>query len=117
FPNFVLPETFGLVFAESQAVGTPVLTHDCGAAAEIIGDSRQVLPISFAHKAYEAMVSSLSPRWRTGPARLADRLGLFDDYVERIRRWRQGERPVVTPNPHFRLKAVADQWRALLGIR
>ncbi len=117
FPNFVLPETFGLVFAESQAVGTPILTHDCGAAAEIIGDSRQVLPISFAHKAYERMVSSLSPRWRTGPARLADRLGLFEDYIERIRRWRQGERPVVTPNPHFRLQVVADQWRALLGIR
>src|SRR5207248_4965139 len=29
--NFVIPETFGLVFAESRAVGTPVLTHDCGA--------------------------------------------------------------------------------------
>jgi len=30
FPNFVLPETFGLVFAESRAVGTPILTCDCG---------------------------------------------------------------------------------------
>jgi hypothetical protein len=36
FPNFVIPETFGLVFAESKAVGTPVLTCDCGAAAEIV---------------------------------------------------------------------------------
>ncbi len=37
-PNFVLPETFGLVYAESKALGTPVLAHDCGAAAEVIGD-------------------------------------------------------------------------------
>jgi glycosyltransferase involved in cell wall biosynthesis len=117
FPNFVLPETFGLVFAESQAVGTPVLTHDCGAAAEIIGDRSQVLPVTSAHKAYEALVTSLSPRWRRGPARLADRLGLFDDYIERINAWRNGARPVVVPNPRFRLTAVADQWRAMLGSR
>jgi glycosyltransferase involved in cell wall biosynthesis len=30
-PNWRIPETFGLVFAESLALGTPVLTHDCGA--------------------------------------------------------------------------------------
>src|SRR5205823_4608734 len=42
FPNFVIPETFGLVFAESHALGTPVLTHDCGAALEVVGDPRQL---------------------------------------------------------------------------
>jgi glycosyltransferase involved in cell wall biosynthesis len=117
FPNFVLPETFGLVFAESQAVGTPILTHDCGAAAEIVGDTRQVLPITFAHRAYEAAVSGFSPQWRSGPAKLADRLGLFDTYIERIRTWRNGDRPIVVPNPSFRLTAVADQWREMLGIQ
>ena len=117
FPNFVLPETFGLVFAESQAVGTPILTHDCGAAAEIVGDQQQVLPITFAHRIYEAAASNFSPRWRSGPARLADRLGLFDTYIERIRTWRDGQRPVVVPNPRFRLTAVADQWREMLGIQ
>ena len=116
FPNFVLPETFGLVFAESQAVGTPILTHDCGAAAEIVADAHQVLPITLAHRIYEKVASNFSPQWRGGPARLADRLGLFDEYFERIRTWRSGERPVVTPNPRFRLTAVADQWRAMLGI-
>jgi glycosyltransferase involved in cell wall biosynthesis len=117
FPNFVLPETFGLVFAESKAVGTPILTHDCGAAAEIVGDSQQVLPVTFAHKAYETVFSNLSPHWRGGPARLADRLGLFDAYTERIRAWRSGDRPNTTPDPRFRLTAVADQWRAMLQIR
>ena len=46
FPNFVIPETFGLVFAESKALGTPVLTHDCGAALEVLGDPAQVLPVT-----------------------------------------------------------------------
>ena len=116
FPNFVLPETFGLVFAESKAVGTPVLTHDCGAAAEIVGDPQQVLPVTFAHRAYEIALSNFSPSLRGGPARLADRLGLFDTYVERIRAWRDGGRPAAGPDPRFHLKVVADRWRAMLGI-
>ena len=114
FPNFVLPETFGLVFAESKALGTPVLTHDCGAAAEVIGDPRQILPVTWAHRAYESAVANLSPDWRAAPARLADRLGLFDAYIERIRAWRDGERPQPVPDERFRLTCVARKWRALL---
>ena len=114
-PNFVLPETFGLVFAESKAVGTPVLTHDCGAALEVIGDPKQVLPVSFAHRAYEGILGKLSPRWRGGPARLAARLGLFDVYVESIRSWRLGARPHTAPDPRFRHTVVADQWRSMLS--
>jgi glycosyltransferase involved in cell wall biosynthesis len=113
FLNFVLPETFGLVFAESKALGTPILTHDCGAAAEVVGDPRQVLPVRFAHRDYETTVGKLSFRWRAGPARLADLLGLFDEYIELIRAWRSGARPHAAPDPRFHLTAVADQWRAL----
>jgi glycosyltransferase involved in cell wall biosynthesis len=117
FPNFVLPETFGLVFAESRAVGTPILTCDCGAAAEIVGDPQQVLPVTFGQRAYEGTFQNLSPGWRRGPARVADSLGLFDAYIERIRAWRAGGRPATGPDPRFRLSQVADQWRAMLGIR
>lgn len=117
FPNFVIPETFGLVFAESKALGTPVLTHDCGAASEIVGDPRQVLPVTLRERLYESTLSNFSPAWRGGPARIADQLGLFDPYIERIREWRAGGRPDVGPDPRFRLTVVADQWRALLGIR
>jgi glycosyltransferase involved in cell wall biosynthesis len=116
FPNFVIPETFGLVFAESQAVGTPVLTVDCGAAAEIIADPQQVLPVTSGYRAYEALLSSLAPRWRAGPARIAEQFGLFDAFIDRIRAWRSGGRPLTGPDPRFRLTAVADRWREMLGI-
>jgi glycosyltransferase involved in cell wall biosynthesis len=115
FPNFVIPETFGLVFAESHALGTPVLTHDCGAALEVVGDRAQVLPLTHAYRLYEALVGGLPPHWRRGPARLAAAAGLFDAYGERIRAWRDGARPVAAPDPRFRLSAVTAQWRALLS--
>ena len=114
-PNFRIPETFGLVYAESNALGTPVLTHDFGAAAEVLGDVRQLLPVKPAYRCYEAVVGGLTPRWRRLPARLADAAGLFDAYIERVREWRGGARPVVRADPRFALHAVAAQWRELLG--
>src|SRR2546429_109964 len=98
FPNFVIPETFGLVFAESHALGTPVLTHDCGAALEVVGDPRQVLPLTPGYRLYEAAVGSLPSRWRRLPARLAASAGLFDAYLQRIRAWRGRERPRTRPH-------------------
>jgi len=114
-PNFRIPETFGLVYAESHALGTPVLTHDFGAAAEVVADPRQLLPVRRAYRCYEAAVGALAPRWRQMPARLAARAGLFDAYVDRIREWRGGARPRVAPDPRFALDRVVSQWRELLG--
>ncbi|HXZ60215.1 MAG TPA: glycosyltransferase family 4 protein [Steroidobacteraceae bacterium] len=114
--NFVIPETFGLVFAESHAVGTPVLTHDCGAAREVLGDTRELLPVTWAQRAYEAPLHRLEPRWRAAPALLADRLGLFDRCIERIMSWRAGERPRVAPDARFRLSVIAGEWRSHLAL-
>jgi len=114
-PNFVIPETFGLVFAESMALGTPVLTHDCGAASEVIGDPEQVLPVTRAQRAYERTLRTLSSRLRSGPASIAAQLGLFAPHIERIRAWRAGSRPHTWPDPRFALGTVADQWRTLLA--
>ncbi len=112
--NFVIPETFGLVFAESKALGTPVLAHACGAADEVLADVRQTLPVTAAHRAYEATAGLLPPRLRGVPARIADRLGLFEQHVERIRAWRSGERPSTGPDPRFFRSTVVGQWRELL---
>jgi glycosyltransferase involved in cell wall biosynthesis len=113
-PNFVIPETFGLVFAESLALGTPVLAHDCGAASEVIGDPSQVLPVSRWQRNYERAFGKLSPRWRRQPARIAARFGMFDAYIDRISAWRDGARPEVGPDPRFAIATVAAQWRALM---
>jgi len=112
-PNFIIPETFGLVYAESHALGTPVLTHDFGAALEVVGDPRQVLPVTAAQRAYERMAALLP--WRGLLAPVADRAGVFDAYIERIRCWRAGDRPRVAPDPRFALSRIAGQWRELLG--
>ena len=115
FPNFVIPETFGLVFAESHALGTPVLTVDCGAALEVLGDRDEVLPLKRSYRIYERAVGSLPPALRRAPARLAARAGLFDAFAGRIQAWRAGARPQVAPDPRFRLGSVVARWRSLLG--
>jgi glycosyltransferase involved in cell wall biosynthesis len=116
FPNFVIPETFGLVFAESHALGTPVLTYDCGAAREVLCDGAQLLPVPAAARAYEALAAHLPFSWRRGAARLASSAGLFDTARDRIRAWREGQRPRAAPDPRFRLSAVSARWRALLSL-
>jgi hypothetical protein len=98
-----------------MALGTPVLTHDCGAASEVIDDPEQVLPVTRWQRAYERAFGGMSSRYRSGPARLAARLGLFDAHIERIGAWRSGARPHTGPDPRFRLATVAGQWRILLS--
>jgi hypothetical protein len=39
---------------------------------------------------------------------------LFDAYIERIRSWRAGARPVTGPDPRFCLSTVAQRWREML---
>ncbi len=85
YPNFVLPETFGLVLAEANAVGTPVITHNLGAAKEVLGNGDQFIDVT-------------------------DK----DKLVERIISWSNGKRPKVKPNEAFRLSNVVKKWFELL---
>ncbi len=114
FPNFVIPETFGLVLAESKALGTPVLTHDCGAALEVLADPAQVLPVTADRRVYEWLLGGIPPRWRCWPAHAAAALGLFDMYIDRIRAWRAGGRPATGPDARFCLSAVTRRWHEVL---
>jgi glycosyltransferase involved in cell wall biosynthesis len=115
FPNFVIPETFGLVFAESHALGTPVLTVDCGAAREVLGDPAEVLPLKNSYRLYEAAVGLLPAALRAGPAHLAARAGLFDAFAARVHAWRAGARPRPQPDARFQLANVVPRWRALFA--
>jgi glycosyltransferase involved in cell wall biosynthesis len=114
FPNFVIPETFGLVFAESHALGTPVLTVDCGAAREVLANPEEILPLRSAYRIYETLAELLPTALRRAPARLAAGAGLFEAFVERVRAWRAGARPRPLPDARFRLTTVLPQWRTLL---
>ena len=85
YPQTHFAETFGLVMAEAQSVGLPVLAHDrIGANAEVV----------------------------TAPGQLLD---AADDarIIARLRDWRIA-RPVVTGNPAFSLDAVSARWREIL---
>lgn len=84
YPQASFQETFGLVFAEANAVGTPVLAHASGAAAEVIDGSREQL---------------IHARDHEGIAHV-------------IERWRAGARPIVTTKPAFRLSQVILDWEA-----
>ena len=85
-PQSSFAETFGLVFAEANALGTPVLAHDIGAAEEILG----------------------------GPEQLVDAED-SRAVAERILAWRTSARPLVSARPEFRASNVARAWERLLG--
>ena len=82
YPQSRRPETFGLVYAESNAVGTPVLAHDFGAAREVL--SRANPP--FDARDPEAVVA-------------------------RLFEWMDGGPPVVGPDPRFSIAAVTAGWK------
>lgn len=85
YPANAVPETFGLVFAEAHAVGTPVIAHDFGAASELLT-----------------------------PEELVDATDIRQ-VVDRVRAWRSGGRPVVTADPRFALSQVVARWDHVLA--
>lgn len=83
--NHVVPETFGLILAESNAVGTPALTHPFGAAPEVLQNKDQLINTH-------------------------DR----EAVINRILQWRFKERPKVELLKKFRLSEVIKEWESLL---
>lgn len=86
YPQTGFEETFGLVFTEANAVGTPVIAHPAGAAPEVLGDPRQLVDATDA-----------------------------DAVAARVKDWRAGSRPVVDTATEFRATSVVQQWRELLA--
>ena len=84
--NNVFPETFGLVHAEGNAVGTPFLSSRLGATPELADHPGELIDVQ-------------DPK----------------AVIERVRQWRGG-RPKVRGNPNYRLKAVLREWVDLLRL-
>jgi glycosyltransferase involved in cell wall biosynthesis len=81
YPQRKRPETFGLVYAEANAVGTPVLAHDFGSAREILAATNPPLDAS-------------------EPRRI----------IDTVQTWVAEGGPVVGPNPEFSLESVVMKW-------
>jgi glycosyltransferase involved in cell wall biosynthesis len=87
YPNPVFPETFGLVLAEADAVGTPVIAHAMGAASEVLSHP------------YETM-DCRNPK----------------TVIDRVMGWYNGDRPKVKGNSKFRLSTVIKSWLRLFNV-
>jgi glycosyltransferase involved in cell wall biosynthesis len=85
YPQRKRPETFGLVYAEANALGTPVLAHDFGAAAEVLVKN--------------------NPPMDTRQS---------DVVVDTLLAWSQGASPVVQANQDFAMAKVVNGWNQFL---
>lgn len=84
YPQTRFAETFGLVFAEANAVGTPVLAHDLGSASEVLTQ--------------EQLVDCTDPKAVTS----------------KLESWRNGVRPSLSLKPQFGLDSVIQRWVDLI---
>jgi glycosyltransferase involved in cell wall biosynthesis len=85
YPQTVFPETFGIVLAEANAMGVPVLAHDFGAASEVL---RQ-------------------------PGNIVTDCNNFATIEQGLVTLLQ-DKPIVNLDLRFEMKTVADMWRKLL---
>lgn len=86
YPQTVFPETFGLVYAEANAVGTPVLAHDFGSAAELLsaeqlvdGNSTRAIVARIGAWRAERPTVRLDPRFR-----LAAVVAVWNHFLRRV---------------------------------
>ncbi|MBP6354408.1 MAG: glycosyltransferase family 4 protein [Nitrosomonas sp.] len=85
YPQKRRPETFGLVYAEANAVGTPVLAHDFGSAREVLVKENP-------------------------PLNALDENAVFDVLND----WLNNGGPIVRANEKFRMSQVLASWESFL---
>lgn len=87
YPQFVHPETFGLIYIEANCCGTPVLAHSFGSTSEVIGNTEQLVN---ARK--------------------------YNEVINKILDWKQNGRPEVSCQKKFQLNNVIKCWKKTLQI-
>ncbi len=85
YPAATYPETFGIVMAEANAVGTPVLACDLGAARELLGNGNTILATDSTDEQIIAALFEMLDR-----------------------------KPLVMADARFSINSVLDQWEHLL---
>lgn len=84
YPQTLFEETFGIVYAEANAVGTPVLATNIGAASEVLELNHQLVP-----KKVEVILDT-------------------------VQAWAKGSRPTVMGNKAFTTQEVIKTWNKLI---
>lgn len=84
YPQNVFRETFGLIYTEANAVGTPVLSYDFGSASEVLDNPESQL------------INTLN----------------IPKIVDIIESWRNGNRPIVKAKEDFKLENVLKDWES-----
>lgn len=85
YPQTKVAETFGFIFAEANAVGTPVIAHDFGAAREVLRTPEQCVDA-------------------TDHQQVIDRVIAFEQ-----------KRPVVSFREEFHTRPILDEWEVLFN--
>jgi glycosyltransferase involved in cell wall biosynthesis len=85
YPQISFEETFGLVYAESNAVGTPVLCHPIGASQEVLEHRGQFVDCRDVNQV-----------------------------IKTITEWQSGGRLILKGNPQFEIGNVIKEWEKLL---
>lgn len=85
--NGVFPETFGLVHAECNAVGTPFLSSRLGATPELCDHPAELIDV-------------MDPK----------------AVIDRIIDWKTLSRPRVRGQANFRMTKIIREWKELLGL-
>ena len=83
YPQNIFAETFGLIYAEANAYGTPVIAHDIGSAKEILHTNNTLIK----PKNYQEMIRTL-------------------------RKW-QINYPKIEYNENFSDETILSQWKEL----
>lgn len=91
-----------------------MLTHDCGAASEVLHDPAQTLPVSSRQRVYASCMRGIPVSFRARAARAGK---VFTPYLEHIEAWRAGARPAVQADLRFRTSVIAEQWLAFFASR
>jgi hypothetical protein len=87
--NDKYPETFGIVHAECNAVGTPFLSYPLGATRELADHNQEIVNDMKSNK----------------------------DVIERLILWKKTARPKVRCLNAVRMDRVLGQWLELLAIK
>ena len=85
YPQDTFAETFGLIYAEANSYGVPVLAHDIGSAREILDKNNQLVDARD-----------------------------YQQIIQVIKKW-QKKYPKISYEDAFSDERVLQQWRKLLG--